>query len=892
MKIIRKEHSESAREFWKKLNVVLFHKWYTMVGVVIIAFGLGAWMYREGNLDSIIGFSKKLLRESPIAALRSSSLLSEAADSITNEVRLYQNNGLSTLEIDLKFEDYQKLLDKRSEALQIGILNSSDSDYVDGKIVFQHGKKLDAELRLKGDWTDHLEGDKWSFKIKLKEDGQVLSMREFSIQSPATRNFLNEWAFHRALMDEGVLTTRYEFVNVILNGKNLGVYAIEDSFTPELIESQGRRQGVIIRFNEDLMWNNLTTFWSNNLFLGGSMMATNVGTAEILPFKESKIASDPILSQDAEKARELLSSYQMGNLPVSEVFDVELMGKFFAMSDLWSACHGTEWHNLRFFYNPINGLLEPLAYDNEPFSWCSQDQSIITEFIDNGQSVFREKEVRAAYARELERLSQPENLDALKQELEEEEKLYIKAMRTEFYADDDVGVNWDQLKIRGKVLSLELQPSQPIRGSYQLSLRDDFTLLAVDLVNLMLLPVEIEAIEVNGIEVALPQGSLYLDPILDPEKSNRAPERFDLNMPSDLFEGKPPVVIVLARIVGLERVSQVELSGTKMPDEVFVGVLPQQPTIEEALLLHPFLNYNPEKRQLLVAKTGVWDVQGDLILPEDTDLFVEAGAVLRFGEGNILYGTGSVRFLGEEDAPVVLTAKDDTWGGVFISNTERDSYWRYAIVEKTGGISRDGWILTGGITFYKATLQADQVVLGNNETEDAINFVHGSFSIHNSEFINTFADALDSDFSSGEIVNCSFREIAGDAIDVSGTRATVKDSQMKSVADKGVSVGENSRISIDNLLIDTVGIGVASKDLSSVIVNNTEIRNARFAALAAYIKKPVYGPASIEATNLTILNTETDAVAQEGSTILLNGEIIQTIELDVDKLYAEGLLGN
>ena len=69
----------------------------------------------------------------------------------------------------------------------------------------------------------------------------------FPFRSPETRNFLYEWAFHQNLMNEGILTTRYDFVNVMLNGELLGTYAIEENFNAELLESQGRRQGVILR---------------------------------------------------------------------------------------------------------------------------------------------------------------------------------------------------------------------------------------------------------------------------------------------------------------------------------------------------------------------------------------------------------------------------------------------------------------------------------------------------------------------------------------------------------------------------------------------------------------------------------------------------------------------
>ena len=115
---------------------------------------------------------------------------------------------------------------------------------------------------------------------------------------------------------------------------------------------------------------------------------------------------------------------------------------------------------------------------------------------------------------------------------------------------------------------------------------------------------------------------------------------------------------------------------------------------------------------------------------------------------------------------------------------------------------------------------------------------------------------------------------------------------MERITDKGVSVGEKSTVTVQEVTMDTVGIGIASKDLSKTYVYATQISHARFAALAAYIKKPVYGPAYLEAPDLVVTDTQTEAVVQIGSTILLRGKEVPGIELDVDKLYAEGILGN
>jgi len=292
--------------------------WLIFQGIFLLAaFLAGALVYRAGILTPISAFVRQVLSEGP-GSIQLEGPLAEVQQNVVDEVRLYEENGLQTLFIDLKFEHYQKMLDKRAEALDTGILQTTDEDFTPVQVQLKDGPRLDGKIRLKGDWTDHLQGDKWSFRIHLKSEGQILRFRQFSLQTPETRNFLNEWAFHQNLMDEGILATRYDFVNVLLNGRLLGIYAIEEHFAPELIESQGRRTGVIIRFDEDLYWDNLANFWQDGIHVdGGSWMTTNESSADITTFQGTKIALDPILKAEADAARALLRAYQTGERPAS-----------------------------------------------------------------------------------------------------------------------------------------------------------------------------------------------------------------------------------------------------------------------------------------------------------------------------------------------------------------------------------------------------------------------------------------------------------------------------------------------------------------------------------------------------------------------------------------------
>ncbi len=885
----------SRRRTWSEW----WNAWYVQAGLLILAFLLGSVVYRSGIIRPVTLFARNIITQGPLSTAMPPAV-QDAAKNVQDEIRMYENNGLPTMYIDIPFKNYQKLQAKRDEAVKLGILNTTDADFVTAQVHLKDGPKMDVKMRLKGDWADHLQPNKWSFRFQMKGNDQVLGATQFNIQTPAARNFLNEWAFHQNLIKEGVLTPRYQFINVLLNGDLWGIYSIEEHFAPELIESQGRRAGVIIRFNEDPMWANMSSFWANHIYQGSNLSVTDEWSTLIDAFQDTKIAQDPTLSAEAKTAEDMLRAFQTGQRPASEILDVDLWGRFFALHDLWDARHGVAWHNLRFYYNPVTGKLEPVAYDAEPFEGTDTPATIVSDFIQT--RIFNDPQIRAAYARELERVTSPEYIDSLMRGLVPEHDRLLAALKAEFPKNDmiakkSVVVDWDRLKARAASLRLELQPAVVVRGSYQASnvLRGSTgkPSLTLDLVNMMLLPVEVERVEIDGKPISVGDKPITLQPVMDPATQAFQPVRITIPLSSSSgLDKAAPKVEAVVRVAGLQREFRATLSGVPMPENLLVGPTPHQPTVDEVLKQHPFLEKDPTRSSALAVSPGDWDVEGDLILPDNTDLFIPAGTALRFSKGSILYATGALYLLGTQDAPVVLTAQKDTWGGIVVLNTDRDSLWQYALVDKTGGIDRQGWVTTGGITFFQSTIVLEHTLLGNNQTEDAINVIHGVFKFHDCEFANTFADALDSDFSTGEVTNCYFHDVAGDAVDVSGTQATISGSRMERVTDKGVSVGEQSDITVNDVKMDTVGIGVASKDLSKAMVTQTEIRKARFSALAAYIKKPVYGPASIEARGVTVLDTEKAAVVQKGSTILIDGKAVPSVDLDVEQLYKEKILGN
>jgi hypothetical protein len=263
---------------------------------------------------------------------------------------------IKKMEIEIGNEEISKLENKRKEALRLGILLTEEEDFVPATIAAD-GKQDEIELRLKGDWVEHLQGEKLSFRIKLKDEA-LWGMRKFSIQRPETRNGVAEYLVHAFYREQGGTALRYEFVDVLINGEYLGVYALEEFFDKQLIENSLRREGPIIKPNEDHLWER----WAYYL----ESYAPYLNFIEFDVFGINRTLNDELLSEYAQYAITLLNKFTDEEIEAEDVFDLDLYAKYLATLDVFSACHGNTWHNMRYYYNPLTARLEPIPFDEEP----------------------------------------------------------------------------------------------------------------------------------------------------------------------------------------------------------------------------------------------------------------------------------------------------------------------------------------------------------------------------------------------------------------------------------------------------------------------------------------------------------------------------------------------
>ena len=223
-----------------------------------------------------------------------------------------------------------------------------EQEYVPAKIEYNN-VTYKIKLRLKGDLiNEHLGGNKWSFRVKLKGDNTILGMKRFSIHHPQTRNYLYEWVFHKILDREDVVSMRYDFIDVVLNGKDLGVYALEEHFEKRLLENNQRKEGPILKFNENLRWRQVLKFWYDYKYAIPSGFG-EYESSYVDAFNTDKDIESLSEPNDFTKSIALMESFRKGDLSTSEVFDIDKMSTCYAIMDVAGSLHAAYWFNMRFY---------------------------------------------------------------------------------------------------------------------------------------------------------------------------------------------------------------------------------------------------------------------------------------------------------------------------------------------------------------------------------------------------------------------------------------------------------------------------------------------------------------------------------------------------------------
>jgi len=796
--------------------------------------------------------------------------------------------------LDTNFMDLKKLNENRNIALTKQVISSEHNENINATIKYKN-KIIPVRIKLKGGVVGNHLGKNWSFKVKTKKSN-LFGLKDFALMHAQRRNYLLEWYARKMYAEEGLIYKDYKFVNLYFNGENKGIYVIDENYTEALSIKNNRREGIYVRFGSDInfYWFGEGPFsFDDTSELPGQFVLNGCcGYDDSLQQTNIDVLNQQINSNTKDEtiknfniAKRLLEDFRRNKKKSEEIFNLDLMAKAFALSDLLGAWHNMHWGNMKFYFDPISTKLEPIMDDNYneetnfPIKFRIMRISDSFNYSLLYDKLFKSKLFVEKYIFYLNRYSDPEFLLSFNNKIKKEFNInlsYINKYKT-FYSFPH-----NHIEENRKRLEKFINPYQPLYFSLWNKNKNEIIL---KMGNTSMLPAKVKKIEVidNNNQLSLINlniekdllPKLYFEPRFFNEPIEYKYLKFNLNLQKQIKK-----IVLHYNIVGLDKVLSKTLDYpiiTKESDDIIFNN--KLDTTSNFDFLEFFQN------QVLI-KRGDFNITQDLIIPKDKELIIAAGARVNLLNGSKIISNSRIIAEGTPNDPIKIYSSDNLGQCILVLDAQKQSVLKYVYFNNLSNCSDSTMELTGSVNFYKTKVLMDNIYFTDNiKGDDYLNIINSKFDFKNLFFENANADALDIDYSKGKIENINFISSGNDALDLSNSFIEIKNFKAKNIGDKALSVGENSYLDGENIFIDKSFLGLAAKDQSEVDLNNLVISNSDI-GLASYIKKNEYNSSTININKLSTNNNTREFLFEEGSKVKIDGKDNKNFETNVlEKIY-------
>ena len=276
----------------------------------------------------ILLLNKKIVGRS-LVTITLGSIYVELINTRAELVNFLEGNQIKKVSLTMSPNNFVRIQKERSRMVSNFILNGDlwkgENTYFKSKYL-EEDRLTKAEIKLFGMNPDHFrDSDAHSFRIKYDGD-YGYGKKKVNFLNPRSRDYITDPLLN-IIYDKifSGIKISYEPVQVFLNKSNYGIFYKEDFFDKYLIEDNRRRESVIFEaLNDSLQFN----------FIGENDEFLDLANQLDLIYK--KKYKEFIQKVDHEKLRSviLLSLIINNNHPLLDI-------------------------NMHWYYNPVNGLIEP-----------------------------------------------------------------------------------------------------------------------------------------------------------------------------------------------------------------------------------------------------------------------------------------------------------------------------------------------------------------------------------------------------------------------------------------------------------------------------------------------------------------------------------------------------
>jgi hypothetical protein len=791
-------------------------------------------------------------------------------------IKKYFTSHISNIDgfyIDVKFKNWEKIRYYREMALLRGSITEEMKLGVPGRILYNN-QYFRVELSLTGLMIDHISHpNKWSLAVKVKDDKTIKGMKKFALLVPHSRGYLTDWIATELLMSRDIIGLRFDFANVSINGKDYGLYYLEERYEKRLIENNGFREGIIFKINDD---------------------GLNI-------YGMKKISEVKSLSNQLNTLRRLVNSFLTDKIEANKLFDLKKFASLCVVSDIMGQKHAILRDNVRFYFNPITNLIEPIGRE-----WGYLKKGVLSKLRKSNDNItsltIQSPDQRVMHDT---KLKKDKVLKKLIDSFQFEEQ-YIheaKILSNEAYLDSIININQDQIDLLlNKIhkhnpfyifpLGVIHDNQEYIRNIIHTSLPDinvfynqaDENVITLDVENLLDLPIEIQYCTYNSQKIIFPSKRILLK---SKHKASVNIQKINMN-----HDGKIDTQVFSSdslelyyNVLGMDEIKKTIVYPTEMSSNKYSALNPA--TRDDNINEFSFLDIDLVNG-IIEFPSESCVIAKDLIIPEGYVVKANPGCKIDMVNSSRVISYSPLLFLGKNEDMITITSSDSTGQGIIVLNCQRASELKHVSFTYLSNIDESDWSLNGVITFYRSDVNVIDCNFSENKSgDDYLNIVKSNFNIIGSNFTNTYADAFDSDYSSGTIQNVHYLNIGNDAIDISGTELYIDSIIINDAGDKAISAGEGSKVIGRDIAINRGEIALTSKDNSIIDIDRLSIKSSKV-AYCSFQKKPEYGPGIISVKNVQIEDVDTKYLIEVGSSLNIDGNEIN----DKSRNVIELLYGN
>ena len=320
------------------------------------------------------------------------------------------NSNVENINIKLSKPNRKSLHDQIEKAIQSKTINKDSTKWLKAKISVNKTESA-GKIKIKGMFLDEFEWKEncFSFSVKLKET-KFRELSQFYLHYPKKRLLLNEWYGDILLRKLNLINHKNYFVTLSINNEDKGLYLIEEKYNKSLLTNNKREEGPIVYFSKKHLRD-------HNYDYSESYNNASIN----FQYSHNK----------NQRAKELLEGYRTGDLSPDQVFNFEKTATLFALTELVGYVHHLQFHNIKFYYNSKEDLLEPIANDfqfADIKKWTEETLFLAgikrnNNYIDFpwAEKLYQNQKFLFLLIQKLKKISNPEFLEHIFKDISEEE---------------------------------------------------------------------------------------------------------------------------------------------------------------------------------------------------------------------------------------------------------------------------------------------------------------------------------------------------------------------------------------------------------------------------------------------------------------------------------------